>query len=134
MKQSKRINPFFVEIIIVLLFLSFTCVILLQIFSSSAILSKRSSDMNTAVLKTQSYFEELISYKTNDEIATKLSENEIKFDENWGETESSPSFILTSNYETTESEVGTTYTITISVKKEDGYELYTADLSKFINK
>ena len=134
MKQSKRINPFFVEIIIVLLFLSFTCVILLQIFSSSAVLSKKSSDLNSAILKTQTYFETILSYKENQDVITILENGEINFDKNWKENSQADNYSLIPTYKTTENDTSVIYDISIKIVKENGEEVYNATLSKLIAK
>jgi len=70
---SKRVNALLLELLIVVLFFSLACIVLIRVFAGAAHLSLRAGDQNSALLEAQNLAEQIYAAEN----VGKLLENEI---------------------------------------------------------
>jgi type II secretory pathway pseudopilin PulG len=104
MKQISKVNPFFVEIILVILFFSVSVAVTLQLFVAAHGKAQQSTELNAAVMKAQTVAESLEGVGSTEQLlrilpdSTKVSEKNdetlyrITYDKDWNETAQAPCY------------------------------------------
>ncbi|HEX3038225.1 MAG TPA: hypothetical protein VHO94_04440 [Oscillospiraceae bacterium] len=129
MKQASKVNPFFVEIILVILFFAVSVAVTLQLFVAAHGKAQQSTELNAAVMKAQTVAESLAGATNSDQLllllpgSTKADEKggksvyTVSYDKNWNETAQSPSYVVEVSLQQANGTTGTNLQAEIVVNK-----------------
>lgn len=148
MKHSQNsVNSFFVEIIIVILFFTISVSVTLQLFVAANNRAQQSSDLSTAVVKSEDIAEQVSGLSSADAIpkvlerATRtvsggVEHYRLAFDRQWNEVHSDPRYVIDIALKKTLSAGGTLVSTDITVTKTTGGEkpVYTLNSAKYLPK
>ena len=141
-------NSFFVEIILVILFFAISASVTLQLFLLANNRARQSSDLSTAVIKSEDIAEQLNGLSSADNLP-KVLENAthtgskgaehylLGFDRQWNEAATDPRYVIDVVLKKTPSAGGTLVSadITVTRKNKDKEEpVYTLNSAKYLPK
>lgn len=126
MKAFPRINPFFLEIIMVLLFLSLSSVAVLQLFSAADRVADRSAELNTAMILAQTAAETVQSAQSVQELDLLFEGGEkdekagtviyrAGYDKNWQPADKNAVYAVETAVTPSKTDAGTLLTVEITV-------------------
>ena len=126
MKSFPKMNPFFLEIILVLLFLSLSSVAVLQIFSAADRVADRSAELNAAMILAQSAAETVQSAQSVQELDLLFKSSEKSeesgtvvyragYDKDWQPAEKDATYTVETAVTPTQTGAGTLLTAEITV-------------------
>lgn len=107
MRHIPKLNTFFVEIIIVILFFAIAVAVTLQLFAAANSRAKQSMELNAAVIKAQNAAESLNAVEDRSSLSVFLPDSSktkdqsgnmqyvIQYDKDWKENSKSPCYVLT---------------------------------------
>ena len=126
MRDSSRIQSFFIELAAVILFFSFAAAIDLRLFAAGSSLSRDSQDLNGAVLAAQSIADAIAAGERPEEAALTLY-----FDGDWVPAAEEAAFSARILTETEQTGAGELTRHTIALSRADGELLYTLETARY---
>lgn len=126
MNNSSRVQSFFIELAVVILFFSLSAAIDLRFFAAGSRLSRESRDLNGAVLTAQSIADTIAAGKRPEE-----DDFLCYFDENWAPAGEAGVFFARILTETEPSGAGELARYTIALSRTDGELLYTLETARY---
>lgn len=129
MKQVSKTNPFFVEIILVILFFSVSVAVTLQLFVAAHGKAQQSKELNAAVMKAQTVAESLSGVTDSEQLSLLLpgsvktnGENGVvryilSYDKDWNETTQPASYQMQILLKQAQEKSGTNLQAEITVGK-----------------
>lgn len=129
MKQVSKVNPFFVEIILVILFFAVSVAVTLQLFVAAHGKAQQSTELNAAVMKAQTVAEDFAGATNSDQFllllpgSTKTGEKggksvyAVSYDKDWNETAQSPAYLVEVSLQQSNETAGTNLQAEIVVNK-----------------
>jgi len=132
MKQVSKVNPFFVEIILVILFFAISVAVTLQLFVAAHGKAQQSTELNAAVMKAQTVAENLEGVKSQDQLLLILPSSTktdgksgetvytVSYDKDWKETSQPPCYLVEVSLKQADETSGTNLQAEIVVNKVSG--------------
>ena len=132
MKQVSKVNPFFVEIILVILFFAISVAVTLQLFVAAHGKAQQSTELNAAVMKAQTVAENLEGVKSQDQLLLILPSSTktdgksgetvytVSYDKDWKETSQPPCYLVEVSLKQADEISGTNMQAEIVVNKVSG--------------
>ena len=126
MSSPSRVQSFFLELAMVILFFSLAAAVVIRFFAAGGQLSSRSQDANGAILAAETAAETIAASPEVQESST------IYYDSQWNRTDSPDAFRLEVSASPEQAGAGTLchYSITVTAE-EDGEPLFELDTAKY---
>ncbi len=123
MKNMSRVQSFFLELAVVVLFFSLAAAIDVRLFAAGHTLSRQSRERNAAVLMAQSIAETIRAGADAPE--------EIYYDENWKQSGTPAAYRAEIGSESENTAAGELVRYRIAICLEEGEELYVLNLTDY---
>ena len=138
----EQINPFFVEIIFVILFFTISATATLQLCVAANNRAKQSSDLSVAVIQAENIAEQVLTLTSPDELPPALKDARqsggkytIDYDKNWNPTKVDPRYEVGVILKKTDSAGGTLVRADIAVNRRqngDSRKIYSLHSEKYL--